>query len=37
MEEYYRKILRSIPEHKREQVLESLKLLVKAVNQNKCC
>ncbi|CAB1253734.1 MULTISPECIES: MarR family winged helix-turn-helix transcriptional regulator [Clostridium] len=37
MEEYYERIFKSIPEHKREQVIESLKLLVKAVNQNKCC
>jgi DNA-binding MarR family transcriptional regulator len=37
MEIYYKSILKSIPEDKREQVLESLKLLTDAVKQNKCC
>lgn len=37
MEIYYQEILKSIPESKREQVLESLKLLTEAVKQNKCC
>lgn len=37
MEQYYKDIFKSIPENKREQVLESLKLLSEAVNQNKCC
>lgn len=34
---YYKRILESIPEDKREQVLESLKLLTDAVKENKCC
>ncbi|AKN31405.1 MarR family transcriptional regulator [Clostridium carboxidivorans P7] len=37
MQEYYKNIFRAIPEEKREQVLESLKLLTEAVNKNKCC
>lgn len=37
MEIYYKNILESIPEDKREQVLESLQLLADAVKQNKCC
>jgi DNA-binding MarR family transcriptional regulator len=37
MEAYYKRIMNSIPEDKREQVLESLKLLHKAVKENKCC
>jgi DNA-binding MarR family transcriptional regulator len=37
MNEYYINIFKSIPEDKRQQVLESLKLLIEAVNQNKCC
>lgn len=37
MELYYERILDSIPEEKREQVIDSLKLLVKAVMENKCC
>jgi DNA-binding MarR family transcriptional regulator len=37
MKEYYKNIFRAIPEDKREQVLESLKLLTEAVNRNKCC
>lgn len=37
MQEYYKNIFRVIPEEKREQVLESLKLLTEAVNKNKCC
>ncbi|MDF2673462.1 MAG: MarR family transcriptional regulator [Clostridiales bacterium] len=37
MEIYYQEILKSIPEDKREQVLESLQLLTEAVKQNKCC
>lgn len=36
MESYYKNILAAIPEDKREQVLESLKLLTEAVNF-KCC
>lgn len=37
MELYYKSILNSIPEDRREQVLESLELLADAVKQNKCC
>lgn len=37
MENYYNDIFLSIPEHKREQVIESLGLLIEAVKQNKCC
>lgn len=37
MELYYKSILDSIPENKREQVIESLELLTEAVKQNKCC
>ncbi len=37
MESYYRSILQAIPEDKRDQVLESLKLLADAVKNNKCC
>lgn len=37
MELYYKNILNSIPENKREQVIESLKLLTDAIKQNKCC
>lgn len=37
MEQYYKSIFSSIPEEKREQVLESLKLLTDAVKKNKCC
>jgi len=37
MAKYYEKIFDSIPDEKREQVLESLKVLIDAVNVNKCC
>jgi DNA-binding MarR family transcriptional regulator len=37
MEQYFDVIFKSIPENKREQVLESLKLLIESVSQNKCC
>lgn len=37
MGEYYSNILDKIPEEKRDQVLESLELLVEAVKENKCC
>ncbi len=36
MQEYYSSIFSTIPENKREQVLESLQILVKSVNDNKC-
>lgn len=34
---YFRKVYGSIPEEKREQVIESLDLLVKALLENECC
>lgn len=37
MKQYFNAIFNSIPESKREQVLDSLKLLIKAVSENKCC
>lgn len=37
MNEYYKSVFTSIPELSREQVLESLKLLVEAANLNKHC
>lgn len=37
MEEYYMSIFNSIPEGKRNQVLESLEILKVAVESNKCC
>lgn len=37
MDIYYNQILESIPESKRNQVIESLKLLTDAVKKNKCC
>lgn len=37
MDEYYLNVFNSIPEEKRNQVLESLELLTDAVKNNKCC
>ncbi|KGK89342.1 MarR family winged helix-turn-helix transcriptional regulator [Clostridium sp. HMP27] len=37
MDQYYQKIFSCIPEEKREQVLESLQLIINAAKQNKCC
>lgn len=37
MEQYYQSIFTCIPEEKREQVLESLQLIINAAKQNKCC
>lgn len=37
MKQYFNTIFNSIPENKRGQVLDSLKLLIKAVSDNKCC
>ncbi|SFP85467.1 MarR family winged helix-turn-helix transcriptional regulator [Caldicoprobacter faecalis] len=37
MDRYYKAIFNSVPEEKREQVLDSLKLLIEAVNKNKRC
>lgn len=36
MKQYFNSIFNSIPENKRGQVLDSLKLLIKAVSKNKC-
>ena len=37
MTKFYKNVFTAIPEGKREQVLDSLKLLIEAVDQNKCC
>jgi len=37
MELYYKSIFSEIPEDKREQVLESLQLVINAAKKNKCC
>ncbi len=37
MNEYFQSILESIPIDKREQVIESLSLLISAAKNNKCC
>ena len=37
MENYFTKIFYSIPEQKQEQVIDSLKILVKAISENECC
>lgn len=37
MEQYYTNIFSMIPEEKREQVLESLQLIIGSAKQNKCC
>jgi DNA-binding MarR family transcriptional regulator len=37
MNNYYENVLKSIPNSKRGQVIESLNLLLEAVKQNKCC
>jgi len=37
MSKYYKNIFASIPEANREQVLDSLKLLIEGANKNKCC
>ncbi|MEL7655177.1 MAG: MarR family winged helix-turn-helix transcriptional regulator [Bacillota bacterium] len=37
MKQYYENIFRSIPEGKREQVIESLELIVQAARENQCC
>ena len=34
---YFVKVYQSIPENKREQVIESLDLLAKALKENQCC
>jgi len=37
MEDYYTDVISLVPVDKREQVLESLQILVNIVNANKCC
>jgi DNA-binding MarR family transcriptional regulator len=37
MENYYSQIFSAIPNDKKEQVLESLQLLLKAITESKCC
>jgi DNA-binding MarR family transcriptional regulator len=37
MNQFYKDVFKLIPECCREEVLESLKILIEAVNQNKCC
>lgn len=37
MTNYYKKIFMSIPEDKREQVLDSLKILIGVIHGHKCC
>lgn len=34
---YYKNIFIAIPEDKREQILDSLKVLIEALHKNKCC
>lgn len=34
---YFNKVFEDIPERKRDQVIESLELLLEAVRKNKCC
>lgn len=34
---YFSQILQSIPEAKRDQVIESLQILIKAISENDCC
>ncbi len=37
MGEYFEQIYQSLPENKRDQVIESLQLLVRAISDNDCC
>ncbi|MBP2643757.1 MAG: transcriptional regulator, MarR family protein [Firmicutes bacterium] len=37
MDEYFSKVYNSVPEVKREQVLESLQILISALAENHCC
>jgi DNA-binding MarR family transcriptional regulator len=37
MNEYFVKIYQSLPENKRDQVIESLHLLAQAISENDCC
>ncbi|PJI10478.1 MULTISPECIES: MarR family winged helix-turn-helix transcriptional regulator [Clostridium] len=37
MSTYYKNIFIAIPENKREQILDSLKVLIDVIHENKCC
>ena len=37
MNEYFEKVYNAIPENKKQQVLESLQILLDAINKNECC
>jgi DNA-binding MarR family transcriptional regulator len=37
MDLYFKNVLESIPENKREQVMDSLQVLLEALKRNKCC
>ncbi|BCJ98468.1 MarR family winged helix-turn-helix transcriptional regulator [Anaerocolumna chitinilytica] len=37
MNNYYQDVFNSIPEDKRDQIIESLQLLTSAVEENRCC
>lgn len=37
MEDYYNEVISLVPSNKKEQVLESMQILVNVVNVNKCC
>ncbi|RKD31193.1 MarR family winged helix-turn-helix transcriptional regulator [Thermohalobacter berrensis] len=37
MDDYYQRIFQSIPDDKKDQVIESLNILINSVKQNKCC
>lgn len=34
---YYQEIYKAIPENKKQQVLESIEILIKAIDKNECC
>lgn len=36
-DDYYKRLMESIPEDKREQVIESIRLLIEAARKNECC
>lgn len=37
MNEYFKKVYETIPENKRDQVIESLEILLKSIKMNDCC
>lgn len=37
MNQYFKEVYYSIPDHKREQVMESLEILLEAIRKNDCC